>query len=134
MSVQYSTTHRNNALADLTTQLGTTPYLLIYTGAPPANCATGATGTLLASLACSNPFAPAPVGGVLTASSIPGALTVTGGTAGYWRLCTSNAGSTVVAQGTIATSGGDINFAGGVVFASGTTVNILSLTITANGA
>jgi hypothetical protein len=101
MGVQYSTTHRNNNMADITTQLGTTAYLLIYTGSPPANCATAATGTLLASLPCSNPFAPAPSSGVLTASAITTQNAAATGTAGYWRLCTSSAGTTCVAQGTI---------------------------------
>jgi len=100
-TIQYSTTHRNNNMADITTQLGTTAYLLIYTGSPPANCAAAATGTLLASLPCSNPFGAAPSSGVLTASAITSASAAATGTAGYWRLCTSSAGTTVIAQGTI---------------------------------
>lgn len=98
---QYSTTHRNNNMADLTTQLGTTAFLLIYSGALPANCAAAATGTLLASLPCSNPFGATPSAGVLTASAITSANAVATGTAGYWRLCTSSAGTTVISQGTI---------------------------------
>src|ERR1700722_18143733 len=105
MAIQYSTTHRNNNMADITTDLGTTPFLLIYTGSPPANCGTAASGTLLASLACSNPFGGAPSGGVLTASSITNANAGNSGTAGYWRLCTSSAGTTCVAQGLCGTSG-----------------------------
>jgi hypothetical protein len=101
MSIQYSTTHRNNNMADITTDLSTTAFLLIYTGSVPATCATAASGTLLASLACSNPFGGAPSGGVLTASAITSASAVASGTAGYWRLCTSSAGTTVVAQGTV---------------------------------
>ena len=134
MAIQYSTTHRNNSMADLTTDLGTTPYLLIYTGSAPANCGTAASGTLLASLACSNPFAPAPSGGVLTASAITSAAAAATGTAGYWRLCTSSAGTTVVAQGTVGVSGADLNFSGGVSFTSGETIAVTSFTITATGA
>jgi len=101
MSIQYSTTHRTNNMADVTTQAGTTGFILIYTGSAPANCAAAATGTLLASLACSNPFAGAPASGVLTASAITSASAAATGTAGYWRLCTSSAGTTCVAQGTV---------------------------------
>ena len=101
MTIQYSTTHRNNNMADITTDLGATAFLLIYTGSVPATCGTAATGTLLASLACSNPFGAAPSGGVLTASAITSASAAASGTAGYWRLCTSSAGTTVVAQGTV---------------------------------
>jgi hypothetical protein len=99
--IQYETTHRNNNMADITTQLSTTAYLLIYSGSPPANCAASATGTLLASLPCSNPFAAAPSGGVLTASAITSEAAGNTGTAGYWRLCTSSAGTTCIAQGTV---------------------------------
>ena len=101
MTIQYSTTHRTNDLADIITQLGTTAYLLLYTGSVPANCAAAATGTLLASLPCSNPFAPAPSSGVLTASAITSATAAATGTGGYWRLCTNSAGTTCVAQGTL---------------------------------
>ena len=68
MAVQYSTTHRTNAMTDLVTDLGTTPYLLIYSGSPPTNCAAAATGTLLASLPGSNP-AGTVSSGVLTFSA-----------------------------------------------------------------
>jgi hypothetical protein len=135
MGIQYSTTHRNNNMADITTQLSTTPYLLIYTGSAPANCATAASGTLLASLPCSNPFAPAPSGGVLTASAITTANAAATGTAGYWRLCTSSAGTTCVAQGTIyqttslvtnaltAANGNVLNFAATTGVVTGMTVS-----------
>ena len=133
MAIQYSVTHQNNNVADITTQLSTTPYLLIYSGSPPAHCSTAASGTLLASLPCSNPFAPAPSAGVLTASAITSAATGNPGAAGYWRLCTSIAGTTVVAQGTVAVSGGDLNFAGGTSWTLGETIGITSFTITASG-
>lgn len=96
--LQYSTTHRNNDMGDIVTQAGATSYLLIYSGSPPANCAAGATGTLLASLPCSSTFGTV-TSGVLTANTITAASASAGGTAGYWRLCTSSAGTTCVAQG-----------------------------------
>ena len=133
MAIQYSVTHQNNNVADITTQLSTTPFLLIYSGAAPAHCSTAASGTLLATLTCSNPFAPAPSAGVLTASAITSAATGNAGTAGYWRLCTSSAGTTVIAQGTVAVSAADLNFAGGIIWTLGETIGITSFTITANG-
>jgi hypothetical protein len=101
MSVQYSVTHQNDNMNDITTLAGTTAFLLIYSGAVPASCATGATGTLLASLPMSNPIAGAASAGVLTMSAITSAAAGNSGTAGYWRICTSSAGTTVIAQGTI---------------------------------
>jgi hypothetical protein len=133
MAIQYSTQHRNDNMADITTDLGATAYLLIYTGSPPANCGTAASGTLLASLPCSNPFAGSPSGGVLSASAITSEAAGASGTAGYWRLCTSSAGTTVVAQGTCGTSGADLNFAGGTAFTSGQTIAVTSFQVTATG-
>jgi hypothetical protein len=99
MTIQYSTPHRSANMTDIVTQAGGTSFLLIYTGAPPSNCAAAATGTLLASLPCSGTFASV-ASGVLTANAITSASAVANGTAGYWRLCTSSAGTTCVAQGT----------------------------------
>ena len=96
--LQYSTTHRTNDMTDIVTDLGATSYLLIYTGAVPANCAAAATGTLLVSLPCSATFGTV-ASGVLTASAITGTAAAATGSAGYWRLCTSSAGTTCVAQG-----------------------------------
>jgi hypothetical protein len=59
MAIQYSTTHRNNNMADVTTDVGTTGYILIYSGSAPANCGTAASGTLLVSIPLANPIAPA---------------------------------------------------------------------------
>jgi hypothetical protein len=133
MTIQYSTTHRDNNVADITTQAGSTAYLLIYSGSVPTNCATTASGTLLASLPMSNPIAPAPSSGVLTMSAITSQAAGATGTAGYWRICTSSTGTTVVAQGTVGTSGADLNFPS-VNLNSGETVSVSSFTITANGA
>jgi hypothetical protein len=95
--IQYEVLHRTNNMTDIVTQAAATSYLLIYSGAVPANCAASATGTLLASLACSSTFGTV-ASGVLTANAITNA-SATSGTAGYWRLCTSSAGTTCVAQG-----------------------------------
>ena len=98
--IQYSTTHRSNVMTDIVGALGGTPYLLVYTGATPANCAAAPTGALLGALPCSNPFGTI-ASGVLTANAISIATALLAGIAGYWRLCTSAGGATVVAQGSV---------------------------------
>jgi hypothetical protein len=133
MAIQYSTTHRTNNMTDLVTDLGASGYLLLYSGSAPANCGTAASGTLLASLPLSA-TAGTVSSGVLTMGAITSAAAAATGTAGYWRLCTSSAGTTVVAQGSVGTSGADLNFAGGVSFTSGETISVTSFTITATGA
>jgi hypothetical protein len=99
MGIQYSTTHRTNNVTDLVTQAGSTAYILLYSGSAPANCAAAATGTLLSSNACSSAIGTVS-SGVLTFNAISNG-TAAAGTAGYWRLCTSSAGTTCIAQGTV---------------------------------
>ena len=132
MSVQYSTTHRSNAMTDLVTDLGSTGYLLIYTGSPPANCAASATGTLLAALPLSA-TAGTVSNGVLTFNAFTTANAAATGTAGYYRLCTSSAGTTCVSQGLCGTSGSDLNLTTTSI-TSGQPVSVTSWTITAYGA
>jgi hypothetical protein len=132
MAVQYSTTHRTNAMTDLVTQLGSTGYLLIYTGSPPANCAASATGTLLVSLPMSS-TAGTVSNGVLTFNAFTTTNAAASGTAGYYRLCTSSAGTTCVSQGVCGTSGADLNLTSTSITA-GQPVSVTSWTITAYGA
>ena len=132
MALKYSTTHRSNAMSDLVTALGSTSYLLIYSGSAPANAAAAATGTLLASLACSSTFGTVS-SGVLTANAITSATAAATNTAGYWRLCTTSAGTTCIIQGLCGTSGSDLNLSSTSI-SSGQTVSVSSWTITAFGA
>ncbi len=131
--IQYSTTHRTNDMTDIVTQAGATAYLLIYTGAPPANCAAAATGTLIVALPCSATFGTV-ASGVLTANAITGTATAAAGTPGYWRLCTSSAGTTCVAQGlcyptsTLATSAATAS--GNVLTFTATSPTVAGQTVT----
>ena len=92
MALQYSTAHRTNNVTDIVTALGATGYLLVYTGTVPATCAKAATGTLLASLPLSA-TAGTVTTGVLTFNAITSAAAAAAGTAGYFRLATSAAGT-----------------------------------------
>jgi hypothetical protein len=132
MTIQYSVTHQSDNVTDIVTLASTTAYLLIYSGSVPAHCATAASGTLLASLPMSNPIGTV-TSGVLTMSAITAAAASSAGTAGYWRICTSSAGTTVIAQGTVAVSGGDLNFASGIIWTLSENISVSSFTITANG-
>lgn len=136
MTIQYSVTHQSNNVEDIATQLGATGWIQFYTGLPPAHCSTNASGTFLASLALANP-AGTTVAGVFTLGTVTGGTAGTGGSVGYFRLSTNSAGTgltAIVAQGTVSTTGADINFAGGIAWTQGEAIGITSLTITANGA
>jgi hypothetical protein len=132
-TIQYSVTQQTDNVTNIVSLAGGTAYLLIYTGSPPAHCSTSASGTLLVSLPMSSTIGTV-TSGVLTMSAITSENATNSGTAGYWRIATSSAGTTVVAQGTVGTSGADLNFSSGTVWTSGQSIGITSFTITANGA
>lgn len=124
MALGYVTTLRNTRLAAITTAIGTSGLLRVFSGTKPA--VGGAETTLLASLALSATFAPAPSGGVLTANAITSATAAASGTPTWARLATS--ASAAVVDMTAAVGSGDLNFNAAIV--SGGTVACSSLTIT----
>ena len=98
------------------------------TGSAPANTTDADTGTLLATLTFSDPAFGAASNGVATASAITSDTNVdASGTPGYFRIKDSN--GVVIAQGSVSTSGADINF-DSVTWVAGGTAAISSLTMT----
>lgn len=102
--------------------------LAIRTGAAPTNTTDADSGTLLATLTFSDPAFGAASAGVATASSITSDTNVdNSGTAAHFRIKDSD--GTVKMQGSVGTSGADINF-NTVTFVAGGTAAISSLTVT----
>lgn len=99
----------------------------VYTGSQPAADA-ALTGTLLASMTFNATAFGASSGGVATAGAITSATAGNTGTAGYFALLKSD-GTTVVATGSVGTSGADLNF-NSLSISSGATVSCSSFTIT----
>ena len=99
--------------------------LKVYTGAKPSTPETAATGTLLATFTLADPAAAAPSAGVATYNFSPAisATVAASGTAGWFRVADSN--GTAVYDGTVGTSGQDLNF-DSVAWTSGGTVTISS--------
>jgi hypothetical protein len=108
--------------------------LKIYTGTQPATPATALSGnTLLATLTFSTTAFGASATGTATAATITDDTNSATGSAAWFRIADSNA--LAIADGSVGTSGADLNFSGGVSFVSGGTVSISSLTVTVpNGA
>lgn len=106
-------------------------FLKIYTGAQPALNA-AVTGTLLVTLtfsATAFPASSASAGTVTaTANSITSGTAGNSGTAGYFALVKSD-NSTVVATGSVGTSGADLNL-DSLAISSGATVSCSAFTIT----
>ena len=134
MTVQLSTTTRNNQLTQLNTDIGPNAVIKIFTGAPPANCGTADTGTLLGTFAGAAGSFGSVAAGVLTAAAVASITAAAGGTAGYFRVYPNAATTTnAVIQGTAGLTGTDMILTANPL-TSGQTVNFTSLTYTRGGA
>lgn len=136
MALQYSTTLRNNQLDQIQATVSTGGHLAIFTGSPPANCATSTTGSTLVDITLPATFMSAASGGS-AAKTGTWSVTASGtGTAGYWRIFSSaTLTGACVLQGTVtATGGGGDMTLDNIIIASGQTVTINSFTVTAGNA
>lgn len=133
MAIQYSLTHRTNAMTQLNADIGPNAVIKIFTGSVPANCGTADTGTTLVTFAGNAGGFGTIASQVLTASAVASTTASATGTAGYYRIYPSAATTTnAVVQGTVGTSGADM-IVTNTSIASGQTCNFTSLTVTAFG-
>ena len=133
MTMQYSLTHRTNAMSQLNTDLAASAVIKIFSGTIPANCGTADSGTLLVTFAGNAGGFGAAASQVLTASAVANATAAATGTAGYFRLYPSAATTTnAVVQGTCGMSAADMILTNTSI-TSGQTVSFTSLTVTAFG-
>jgi hypothetical protein len=133
MAIQYSLTHRTNAMSTLNTDIGANAVIKVFTGTIPTNCGTADTGTLLVTFAGNAGGFGTAASQVLTASAVASATAANAGTVGYFRIYPSAATTTnAVVQGTVGTSGTDMIVTNASI-AAGQTCNFTSLTVTAFG-
>jgi hypothetical protein len=131
-NLKYSAALKNAQQNAITSTLGASALLQIYSGTQATNpdTAIGAQ-VLLATLTCNATFAPGAAGGVLTLNSISsgtGTAGAAGGTAATWfRLTTS--GATAHIDGTVGITASDLNL-NNTSIATGQTVSVTSMTIT----
>jgi hypothetical protein len=126
MALGYVASLRNAKLNAITTALGGSALLRIYSGTRPATG--GAATTLLAELTCNSTFAPAASGGVLTLNAITQDSSADStGTASWFRLLTS--GASIQIDGNVGTSGSDLNLTTTSIVAT-QPVSVTSFTIT----
>lgn len=103
--------------------------LRIYTGTQPSTGGGALSGnTLLVEFALPSGVFPSATNGVLTAGTIPTAVASNTGTATWFRVFQSD-GTTALVDGTVGTSGADLNLAS-VTITTGDTIAITSFTIT----
>ena len=103
----------------LATDIGSAATIEIRSGTKPATPETAASGTLLATVAISGSFTAA--GGSITAADPASVTVAASGTAGHFRVKTS--GGTAKIDGTVGTSGADMNLSS-VALVSGGTVDL----------
>ncbi len=119
-------------LDSLETVIGTSAVLKIRTGAPPATVGTADSGTVLATLTLPSDWMANAASG---AKALAGSWTANAdaaGTAAHFRVYQSD-GSTAHLQGTVGTSGADLNLDNNVL-AVGQAITINSFTLTAQNA
>src|SRR6185437_4134292 len=106
MTIQLSTTVSDAMLDAIETAIGTSALLQVFTGAPPANCATADSGTKLLEYALASDWASAAAAGSKSLSGLTlSSNGLANGTAGYFRFKDST-GTTCHMQGTITATGG----------------------------
>lgn len=119
-----------NAQADALSDLLDNGYLRIYDGTQPANANTAiTTQVLLAELRFNATAAPAASGGVLTMNAITQDSSADNTGTATWFRATKSDGSTVVFDGSVGTSGADLNL-GSTSITSGASVAVTSMTFT----
>ena len=125
-NLKYSNGTRDAQQQGLITYAGSGAIIHLYDGTQPANANTAASGTLLVSMAITGSFGT-DSNGTLTLGTVTSGTAVASGTAGYFRITKSD-DSTVVMDGSVGTSGADMNLNTTTV-ASGQTVSITAGTI-----
>lgn len=127
--MQLSTAVRNARLDAIESTMGVSAILKIRSGAAPANCAAADTGTVLATLNLPSDWMAAASGG---SKAMSGTWQDTSadatGTAAHFRIYRSD-GTTCDVQGTVGTSGSDLNV-DSTSFTAGQSFTITSFTIT----
>lgn len=131
MTTGYNVSLRNAQLDAITTFAGNGALLRIYDGTRPA---TGGTATTkLAELTCGSPFAGSASSGSLTANAITQDSSADAtGTATWFRIVKSD-GTTHVLDGSVGTSGADLNLTSTSIVAT-EPVSVTSLVITRGNA
>jgi hypothetical protein len=131
MAIKLSVAVRNARLDAIETAAGTAAMLRIRSGAPPADCATADSGTVLVTMNLpSDWMAAAAAGAKAKAGTWQDASADAAGTAGHFRIY-DTAGTTCHIQGTVTAtgSGGDMTLDNAVI-AAAQVVTITGFTLT----
>lgn len=130
MGIQLSTSVRNARLDQIESTIGTSAIMKIRTGAPPTNCGTADSGTVVATLSLPSDWMAAASSGQKSMSGTwQDSSADAAGTAGHFRVYDSG-GTTCHMQGTItATGGGGDMELDNTVLAAGQQFQVTSFTL-----
>jgi hypothetical protein len=131
MTIQLSTAVRNARLDAIESTIGTSAVLKLRTGAPPADCGTADSGTVVATMTLPSDWMAAASGGSKAkAGTWEDTSADNAGTVGHFRIYASD-GTTIHAQGTVTITGGggDMTLDNNVV-AAGQSITITSFSLT----
>ena len=120
MAISMQTTLRNTRADAITTALGASPKLMVYTAA---------FATKLFESICNATFAPAAASGVLTANAIANGTGLAAGTAAVARLYKNDGTTLILDNLTVAVSGANVNITN-LVIAVSDVITTSALTIT----
>jgi len=105
MTIQLSTTLRDNMIGQYESTIGASPDLILFTGSQPANCAAADSGTALASLPLPADWMTAPSAGSISKNGTWSVNGSVAGAAGHYRI---KQGSTCHEQGSVGVGSGDL--------------------------
>ena len=129
MALQFSTAVLNARLNAIESTTGAAALLKLYTGTPPATCATADAGTLLATITLPSTWLGSASGGVVAiAGTWLGTAAVTG-TIGHFRI-QDPTGATTHIQGTVGTTGTDMIVSPSASLTAGQPFTVTTFTIT----
>ncbi len=135
MAMQFSVAARNAELDALEAAIGTSAVLKVFSGSPPATCATADSGTVLATISLPSDWMAAASAGVKAKSGTwQDSSADANGTAGHFRIYASD-GTTCHMQGTVtATGGGGDMVVDSTSFTAGQSFTVATFQLTAGNA
>lgn len=135
MALQYSANVRNNKLDSFETTGGASPILSLRSGAPPADCATANSGTVIATMTLPADWMAAASGGTKAKSGTwQDTSADNAGSVGHFRIHTA-AGTECIAQGTCTNTGGGGDMTlDNITVNAGQSITVATFTLTAGNA
>lgn len=127
MTIQFSTTLRTNMASQIQSTVSTSGTMKVFTGAVPANCAAADPSGPLGTITLPSTFLTSS-SGATALSGTWSVLATASGTAASFRIYDGS--SVCHAQGSVGTSGADLNLSTTTITNNSTTISVTSFAVT----